>query len=279
MAWELSMRYLNELLPYSNDMALTKTKAEIDSMRKGGALLSRALKAAADTVGVGVLLKDIDAAAEKVILEGGGEPSFKGYKGSPEDTPFPSTVCVSVNEEIVHGLGNRDRKLKDGDIVGLDIGCWYEGMCTDMAVTVPVGTVTEEVKQLMKVTKDALMKGVSAAKVGGRIVDISKAIEGHVKPFGFGIVRALVGHGVGHEVHEAPHVPNYVSDRYPDIEIQEGMCLALEPMFGLGGDYRVDTAPDGWAIIMSDGTYGAHFEVTIVITKEFGAEIITPLPV
>lgn len=260
-------------------MALTKTSKEINSMRRGGALLSRALAAAVAIVAPGVKLSELDAAAESVIMDGGGEPSFKGYKSSSEDTPFPSTVCISVNEEIVHGLGNRERELKEGDIVGLDIGLWLEDLCTDMAVTVPVGKVSDEVIKLMQVTRESLMKGIEAAKVGASIKDISRAVEDHVTPHGYGIVRALVGHGVGHQVHEAPHVPNFVSDKYPHLEIQEGMCLALEPMLGLGGDHRVDTADDGWSIVMSDGTPGAHFEVTIAITKEGGAEILTPLPV
>jgi methionyl aminopeptidase len=260
-------------------MALTKTTEEIDSMRRGGALLSKALGAAVAIVAPGVKLSELDAAAEKVILDGGGEPSFKGYKGSPDDTPFPSTVCISVDEEIVHGLGNRDRVLVEGEIVGLDIGLWLEGLCTDMAVTVPVGQVSQELTDLMKVTRESLFKGIDAARVGSSIKDISRAIEDFVKPHKYGIVRALVGHGVGHQVHEAPHVPNFVSDSYPFIEIQDGMCLALEPMIGLGGDHKVDTAEDGWSIIMKDGKPGAHFEVTIAITKEGGAEILTPLPV
>ncbi len=248
-------------------------------MRRGGALLSRALKAAVDAVTPEVTLRELDAIGERVIVEGGGIPSFKGYQPSPKDIPFPSTICISVNEEVVHGLGNRDRKLMEGDIVGLDIGCWFEGLCTDMAVTVPVGNVTSEARKLMDVTKASLMVGIAAAKVGNEIADISRAIEEYVKPHGYGIVRALVGHGVGHQVHEAPHVPNYVSDRYPKVVIEDKMCLALEPMLGLGGDYHVDTAQDGWSIVMSDGSLGAHFEVTIAITKEGGAEILTPLPV
>lgn len=260
-------------------MSLTKTPQEIDSMRRGGALLTRALKAAVDAVRPGVTLREIDQIGERVILEGGGTPSFKGYQSSPNDIPFPSTICLSVNEEVVHGLGNRDLKLKEGDIIGLDIGCWFEGLYTDMAVTVPVGKVSPETTKLIQVTRDSLMAGVAAAKVGNEIKDISQAIEGFVKPHGYGIVRALVGHGVGHQVHEAPHIPNYVSDRYPKVVIEDGMCLALEPMLGLGGDYHVDTAPDGWSIVMSDGTLGSHFEVTIAVTKEGGAEILTPLPV
>lgn len=259
-------------------MSLIKTQDEIDKMRRGGHLLSRALKAAVDAVESGVPLKELDAIAERVIVEGGGKPSFKGYQPKPTDTPFPSTLCVSVNEEIVHGLGNRDRRLKEGDIVGLDIGCWFEGLCTDMAVTVPVGVVSEEAIKLIEVTRDSLMAGVNAARVGAEIKDISAAVENYVNPYGYGIVRALVGHGVGHKVHEDPHVPNFVSDRYPKVPIEDGMCLALEPMLGMGGDYHVETAKDGWSIVMADGSLGAHFEVTIAVTKN-GTEILTPLPV
>ncbi|MBI5794124.1 type I methionyl aminopeptidase [Candidatus Uhrbacteria bacterium] len=259
-------------------MSLTKSQDEIEKMRRGGHLLSRALKAAVDAVAPGVMLKELDAVAERVIAEGGGTPSFKGYRSKPSDTPFPTTLCVSVNEEIVHGLGNRERKLKEGDIVGLDIGCWFEGLCTDMAVTVPVGVVSEKAMKLIQVTRDSLMAGVSAAQVGREVKDISAAIENYVKPHGYGIVRALVGHGVGHKVHEDPHVPNFVSDRYPKVPIEDGMCLALEPMLGMGGDYHVETAPDGWSIVMADGSLGAHFEVTIAVTKN-GTEILTPLPV
>ncbi|MBI2474800.1 type I methionyl aminopeptidase [Candidatus Uhrbacteria bacterium] len=259
-------------------MAFIKTSDEISIMRQGGQLLSKALKDVVDSVVPGVNMKDLDAIAERVIREGGGEPSFKGYKSNKGDTPFPSTLCISVNEEIVHGCGNRDRILKEGDIVGIDVGCWYKGLCTDMAVTVPVGNVSPEATRLMEVTKGALYEGVRAAQVGGSIKDISSAIENFVKPHRYGIVRALVGHGVGHAVHEEPHIPNFVSAQYPDVKIVEGMCLALEPMFGLGGNSEVETAKDGWSIVMKDKSLGSHFEVTIAVTKN-GVEILTPLPV
>lgn len=258
-------------------MALTKTHSEQEKMRAGGALLSRALASAVAAVRPGVPIRDLDAIAEKTIRDGGGTPSFLGYKTAPEDTPFPSTLCISVNEEVVHGPGNRPMVLNEGDIVGLDIGCWYQGLCTDMAVTVPVGKVSEQAIELMRVTRESLLAGVAAAKVGGSIRDISTAIEAHVKPYGYGIVRSLVGHGVGHKVHEAPHVPNFVDKHYPHVEILDGMCLALEPMIALG-DWRVKTAKDGWTIVTSDGSLSAHFEVTIACTKA-GTEILTPLPV
>lgn len=259
-------------------MSLTKTPTEISLMREGGHLLSRALKAAVDAVRPGALVSEIDAIAEHAIREGGGEPSFKGYKSRPSDSSFPSTLCISINEEIVHGLGNRGIALKEGDVVGLDIGCWYKGLCTDMAVTVPVSSVPPELTKLIDVTRQSLMAGVQAARVGGTIKDISRAIENYVKPHKYGVVRSLVGHGVGHAVHEAPHVPNFVSPQYPEVEILDGTCLALEPMLGLGGNHEVETGEDGWCIVMKDRSVGAHFEVTIAITKQ-GVEILTPLPV
>ena len=258
-------------------MALIKTPEEIEKMQRGGALLSSALKAVVDAVKPGAALRDLDIIAEKVISSGGGKPSFKGHKSHSEDTPFPSTLCISIDEEIVHGLGDRSRKLKEGEIVGLDIGCWFEGLCTDMAVTVPVGDVSEEATKLMKETKASLYKGIEAAALGSHVSDIGAAVEAHINPFGYGIVRALVGHGVGHKVHEDPRVPNFIDKKQPVVELVEGMCLAIEPMIALGSS-EVSTADDGWAVVMSDGSLGAHFEMTIAITKD-GPKILTPLPV
>jgi methionyl aminopeptidase len=257
-------------------MALIKTEKEIEIMREGGALLSRAMQAAVDAVKPGVLVSEIDTIAEKVIRDGGGEPSFKGYKSSPFDTPFPSTACISINEEVVHGLGDRDRVLVSGDIVGIDMGCWLNGMCTDMAMTVPVGEIDEEAQMLLKVTREALFEGVNAARSGASISDISKAIESHITPHAYGIVRTLGGHGVGHEVHESPFIPNFVSGEFGDMTLKDGMCVALEPMVGLGVG-EVETADDGWAICMKDKKKSAHFEVTIAV-RDQGTEILTPLP-
>lgn len=246
-------------------------------MREGGGLLSRALKAACDTVRPGAMLPDIDAAAEKIIRAGGGEPSFLGYRSYPDDEPFPSTICISINEEIVHGRGNRPIALKEGDIVGLDIGLWYKGLCTDMAVTVPVGQISDEASKLISVTRAACLAGAKAVSAGGYVSDVATAVESTVEPHGYGIVRALVGHGVGHKVHEEPHVPNYSDRRYPKVRITEGMCLAIEPMIGLGS-WEVETAEDGWTVVMKDRKISAHFEVTVAVTKN-GTEILTPLPV
>jgi len=256
-------------------MALIKTSAEIQAMREGGALLSRALQAAVDAIKPGVTMRTLDDIARTVIEDGGGKPSFLGYKGGNK-IPFPSTVCISVNEEVVHGVGSRDLVLNEGDIVGLDIGCWYKDLCTDMAVTVPVGKVSAELVELMRVTRNAMRAGVEAAKAGGVVRDISEAVEGAVNQKKYGIVKALVGHGVGHAVHESPHVPNYVNKSFGKVDLKEGMCLAIEPMLTLGTD-EVVTAKDGWTIVTEDSSMAAHFEVTIALLPD-GPEILTPEP-
>ena len=258
-------------------MALIKTPEEIKKLRAGGKLLSQALQIAVDAVKAGVKISELDQLAEQAILDGGGKPSFKNYQSSPSDIPFPSTVCISVNEEVVHGLGNRDLELKEGDIVSLDIGCWYQGLCTDMSITVPVGKIPKETQELLAVTKESLMAGVKNAQVGGFISDIGRAIEKVGNQAQYGVVRALTGHGVGHAVHEFPSVPNYVDPYQKPIPIKNGMVLALEPMFALG-TYQVVTADDGWAVSTADNSLSAHFEVTIACTEQ-GPEIITPLPI
>jgi methionyl aminopeptidase len=256
-------------------MALIKTKEEIEAMREGGALLSRALQAAVDAVKPGVTMAELDKIATKVIEDGGGKPSFKGYKGGGT-VPFPSTVCISVNDEVVHGLGTRETVLMEGDIIGLDIGCWYKGLATDMAVTVPVGSISKERLALLRVTRDSMRAGVEAAKEGGMVSDIGAAVEDAIDTKKYGIVKSLVGHGVGHAVHEDPHIPNYRTKKFPPVNIQKGMCLAIEPMVTTGTD-EVDTLDDGWTIATADGSDAGHFEVTIAITEN-GTEVLTPEP-
>ncbi len=256
-------------------MSLIKAPDEIQAMREGGAILSRALQAAVDAVKPGVTMKELDDIVTKVIEDAGGRPSFKGYT-SGGSTPFPTTTCISRNDEVVHGLGNREIVLDEGDIVGLDIGCWYKDLCTDMAATVPVGRITEEHRILLLATRDAMMAGVEAAHVGKSVRTISAAVEAATDTKKYGIVKTLVGHGVGHAVHESPNVPNYVSKRFKDVELQTGMCLAIEPMLTLGGE-DVGTGEDGWTIVTVDGSWAAHFEVTIALLPE-GPEILTPQP-
>lgn len=256
-------------------MAIIKSEIEIEKMRLGGEILSRALQAAIDAVAPGKTLREIDKIGEEAIVKAGAKPSFKGYK-TGKGSAFPSTICISVNNEVVHGLGNRDIKLKDGDIVGLDIGCWYEGLCTDMAVTVPVGKISPKRLTLLNITREAMRNGVQAAAIGKEVNDIARAIEESI-PKQYGIVKALVGHGVGHAIHESPHVPNFISKSFPRVELKAGMCLAIEPMVTTGSD-EVLGLSDGWTIVTADKSDAAHFEVTIALTKN-GVQLLTPEPI
>lgn len=252
------------------------TPEEIAKLREGGALLSEILGELCAMVKPGVSTAELDAHAEKRMRDAGGEPSFKGYKaGGP--TPFNGTVCTSINDEVVHAPPHPGRKLKDGDIISLDIGLRYKGLCTDMAVSVPVGKASEKALKLIRVTKDALMAGVDVVRPGGKIREIGQAIQPVVERAGFGVVRALVGHGVGHKVHEEPNVPNYDDPDMPKVVMKEGMVLAIEPMVTMGS-WEVDLASDDWTFKSEDGSLAAHWELTLAVTAD-GYEILTPLPV
>lgn len=257
-------------------MSLIKTPAEISALKEGGAILTRALQAAMKACVSGASTVDIDAAARASMEAEGAKPSFLGYRISPEDTPFSSTVCISINDEVVHGPATPNRIVKSGDIVGLDIGCWYKNLATDMATTVIVGDVPPKVRALVADTRESLVRGLSVIKAGGKILDIGGAIEDFLKPKKYGIVKDLVGHGVGHAVHEGPNVPNYREPRGPHLDLQEGMVLAIEPMVTLG-DWRIYVKDDDWTIATRDGSLSAHFEVTIAVTKT-GYELLTPWP-
>jgi methionyl aminopeptidase len=257
-------------------MSLIKTPDEIEKLRRGGRMLSGILGELVAMVKPGAMTGDLDAYAERRMREQGAEPSFKGYKPTGTKTPFNSTVCMSINQEVVHAPAYPSRQLKDGDLFKLDIGLWYEGLCTDMAVTVPVGNAKEEYRKLARVTRDALMAGVAKANEGAWISEIGKAVDKHVRKHGYSTVKALVGHGVGHAVHEDPPVPNYFDEYFEPVRIKRGMVLALEPMVNIGEE-DVHSLPDEWTIATDDGTWAAHFEVTIAITEQ-GTEIVTPLP-
>lgn len=252
-------------------MAKLKSKDEIALLRIGGRRLSRVLDALEEMVIPGITTKEIDMLGERLIKEGGDVPAFLNYQPTGADFPFPATVCISVNDEVVHGIPS-DRALKAGDIVNLDIGLSHKGLIVDMARTIPVGVVAPEVEKLIETTKQALLAGIKEAVAGNRIGDISSAIEGVGVDAGYGIVRELGGHGVGHKVHELPFVPNYGrAGTGPLLEV--GMVLALEPMFNLGGD-DVYVERDGYTYVTKDHTMSAHFEHTIVITEK-GPEIVT----
>jgi len=253
------------------------TEKEIAVLREGGKLLSDILGELVRMAKVGISTAELDAHAEKRMREAGGAPSFKGYKPDPNAPPFNGTVCTSINEEVVHAPPVPGRLLKDGDIVSLDIGLRYKGLCTDMAVTVPIGRVPEKTLKLVRVTKESLMAGLEAIRPGAKIRDIGKLIQPVVEHAGFGVVRALVGHGVGHAVHEDPHVPNFDDPDSPKVSIKKGMVLAIEPMV-TEGSWEVELARDRWTIITEDRKLAAHWEVTVAVTED-GYEILTPLPI
>jgi len=213
----------------------------------------------------GVSTEEINEAIEDLILSRGGYPSFKGLRG------FPAASCISVNEEVVHGIPG-STVLREGDIVGIDVGVRYRGLYSDAAETFAVGVVSREAERLLSVTREALHCGIGQAKVGCRISDLSGAIQKTVEAADFHVVRELVGHGVGHHPHEDPQIPNYVS-HLRGRKLREGMVLAIEPMVNRGTT-RVKTLDDGWTVVTADGSLSAHFEHTVVVTP-IGGEILT----
>lgn len=260
-----------------------KSKEEIEIIKTGGALLARILREVANAAIPGVTTKGLDDLAEHLIYEAGGEPSFKNYNPYGAKRPFPSALCVSINEEVVHGIPRQSRVVAEGDIVGLDIGMWWPSrakarttgsrpMTTDTAVTVAVGAVSKKAERLIRVTEESLRLGIQAARPGGRMGDIGAAIQEYIESNGFGVVRDLAGHGVGYRVHEDPFVPNFGTRGKGEV-LKEGMVLAIEPMATEGG-WKVSLDKDEWTFRTADGTLSAHFEHTIIIEHE-GARIVT----
>jgi methionyl aminopeptidase len=257
-------------------MSMIKTPKEIEALREGGALLSRTLAEIRKACVAGVTTEELDAIAQKRFAEAGGKPSFLGYKIDKNGIPFPGALCVSINDEVVHGLPIPARAIKNGDIVSLDIGVWYKDLCTDMATTVIVGETDEKTKQLVADTRESLVRGIQAVRAGKFVHDISNAIDDYLTPKGYGIVKDLVGHGVGHAVHEEPQIPHYRERRAPRVKLETGMVLAIEPMVTLG-DWGVYMKDEEWTIATEDGSTAAHFELTIAVTDD-GYELITPWP-
>ena len=258
-----------------------KTKQEVEILCAGGKILAQILdnivKIAKPGVGTGYLEKT----ACDLIAKAGGRPSFKGYSAGRKELPFPTALCTSLNDELVHAPSIPNRILKTGDILGIDIGMEYpfkggsKSMYTDMAITIAIGPIKKENAHLLQVTQEALYSGVKAAKPGKTLADIGKAIQKHIEKAGFEVVREMVGHGVGYAVHEDPHIPNYF-DEYLDTDnfiLKPGMVLALEPMASAGGR-EIYTKKDGWTIAMVDKSLSAQFEHTVVITEE-GSKILT----
>jgi len=244
-----------------------KSNREIEIMRTAGKIVAEVLEKLKEVIQPGITTKEINKLAEEYIRKNGAIPAFLGYEG------YPASVCTSVNEEVVHGIPG-PRVLNEGDIVGIDVGVFYEGYCGDAARTYEVGCCSDEAKRLIKVAEESFFAGLEKAYVGNRLYDISHAIQTHVESNGYSVVRSLVGHGIGKKMHEEPQVPNYgLPHRGP--RLMAGLTLAIEPMIN-AGKYHVKTLSDGWTVVTSDGSLSAHYENTIVITAN-GPEILTKL--
>jgi methionyl aminopeptidase len=249
-------------------MIAYRSARELERMRQANQLVTRVLESLAAAARPGVTTADLDAIAEADIRKAGAEPAFKGYRG------FPATLCASINEEVVHGIPSRSRVLRTGDIISLDVGARLEGYYGDSAITVAVGDVPDATRTLLQVTREALERGIAEVKVGGRLSDISHAIQSWVERHGFSIVREFVGHGIGEQLHEDPQIPNYGQPgRGP--KLAEGMVLAIEPMVAMGRP-QTRVLSDGWTAVTRDGSLAAHFEHTVAVTAA-GPMVLTAL--
>jgi methionyl aminopeptidase len=239
-------------------MSQVKTDAEIDKIRKACRIAAEILAELKSCIKVDITTAEIEAVAIRLFKEKDAIPAFMGYRG------YKYATCLSVNDEVVHGLPG-SRKLKDGDIIGVDVGAIVDGYYGDNAETFPVGKISVEAKRLLSTTRNALYKGIAEAKDGGHLGDISFAIESEAKKNGFSVVRDLYGHGVGKNLHEDPLIPNY-GNKGTGVMLKAGMTLAIEPMLNVGG-HEIKTLDDGWTIVTADGSLSAHFEHTVLITK------------
>ncbi|HTX58185.1 MAG TPA: type I methionyl aminopeptidase [Verrucomicrobiae bacterium] len=246
-------------------MVALKTPREIEIMRRSGKITSRVLTDLMKAARPGMTTAELDRMAEEGIRSRGGVPTFKGYHG------FTGSICASVNEEVVHGIPGK-RTLRDGDLLSIDIGTTLEGYVSDSAATIAVGTIAPEARRLLEVTQECLMGGIAAMQVGNHVGDIGAAVQAHAESHGYGVVRELVGHGVGREMHEEPQVPNY-GTRGEGMKLRAGLVLAVEPMITQGGR-EVRILQDGWTVVTADGKLAAHFEHTIAVTDD-GPKILT----
>ncbi len=256
-------------MPASTGSVTIKRTDEVARMRHAGLILADVLDALRDALRPGVSTGELDAIAEEMIRAAGAIPSFKGYGYNP---PFPASICASINDEVVHGIPAADRFVAEGDVVSLDIGCIWEGWHADCARTWAVEPVPERVTALIAATRRGMEAGIAAAMPGNRLGDVGAAIEAVAHDHGYGIVRPFVGHGIGTSMHEEPQVPNY-GRAGTGMRLEAGMCLAIEPMFNLGGD-EVVVLDDGWTVVTADGGLSAHFENTIALTPD-GPQLLT----
>ncbi|MBI1998832.1 MAG: type I methionyl aminopeptidase [Parcubacteria group bacterium] len=254
-------------------MAIFTDANKINVLREAGKRLARILDEVAQDIRPGVAERALDTKARELIESGGDTPAFLGYTPDGAETPYPATLCVSINNKVVHGIPT-DRKLAEGDIVALDIGLTHDGVVVDMAKTYAVGEISDEAKRLIRATEDALREGIRAARIGARLGDIGHAIESRVLKDGFEVVRELGGHGVGNKLHEGPFIPNW-GTKGKGEKLVEGMVVALEPITTAGSS-EVEIIDDGYTYVTKDGSLAAHFEDTILITSR-GAEVITKI--
>lgn len=238
-------------------------------MRESNRIVAEVLTELSKKICPGITTLELDRKAEKIIRERGGEPAFLGYRG------YPYTICASVNEEVVHGLPSK-RKLKEGDIIGIDVGVRYQGYYGDAAITLPVGRISELAQRLLTVTQEALSRAVEQVQVGNRIYDISSAIQDHTERNGFTVVRDFVGHGIGTDLHESPQIPNFrLEDSSSRITVKPGMVLAIEPMVNAGLS-DVEILEDGWTVVTKDRNLSAHYEYSVAATED-GPYILSEL--
>ncbi len=249
-----------------------KSEDELRVMREAGQIVGQTLARIRELVRPGLNLLEIEQFVEDEFNRLGATSPFLNYSPAPKYPPYPSNICISINDQLVHGIP-MDRKLKEGDIVSLDLGATYKGYVGDAAITVGVGEISSEAKRLMQVTEDALHAGIKAARTGHFLNDIRGAIEDAIRPSGFSIVRGYGGHGVGRSMHEEPHIEN-VRQRFKGLPLRHGLVLALEPMVNIGGP-DVEEGPDGWTVSTKDGSLCCHFEHTIAIREGREAEILT----
>ncbi len=246
-------------------MVTLKSAREIDTMRRSGKITSNVLTGLMKSARAGMSTSELDRLAEQGIRDAGGIPTFKGYNG------FPGSICVSINDEVVHGIPG-SRVLADGDLLSIDIGTTLDGYVSDSAVTIPIGNVGQEARRLLDVTQTCLTIGIAQMERGNRVGDIGAAVQAHAERHGYGVVRELVGHGVGREMHEEPQVPNY-GERGTGIELRPGLVLALEPMITQGSP-KIRILSDGWTVVTADGKLAAHFEHTVAVTQD-GPKVLT----
>lgn len=249
-----------------SDRIYIKSPHEIELMRQAGKITAGARSIARQAIRAGVTTKQIDKCVHEFIVKSGAVPTFLGYGG------FPASVCVSVNDEIIHGIPGK-RVIRDGDIVSVDVGATYKGFVGDCAGTYPCGEVSEEAKKLMEITRQCFFEGLKFARAGYRVSDIGAAVQDCAESHGYSVVRDYVGHGVGRVMHEAPEVPNYRAHQRPDPRLVKGMTIAIEPMINIGG-YEVKVLSNDWTVVTVDGTLSAHYENTVAIT-DGEAEILT----